>query len=228
MNKIKDIIYDFNDLFVVLLIIALTAGILVWRVDRIMAYPQYLETSSKEQELDFSMEGIDLKPEAVDRNMNDDPDNLEADWDSITSEPAIGDANEADVGDGTKPQPDNNSQGAAQTGETNPTGAAVQTGDSQDGKKEGAEGNEMTDIGLTGGSTPDGTYVTLSEVRFTVPKGASGGKVAQLLADAELVESKQAFINALEKSKKANRIQVGTFTIPAGSTVEDIVDILTK
>ena len=102
-----------------------------------------------------------------------------------------------------------------------------QQGEAQTGDSQKSETN-LADVGLTGGKTSDGTYVTMAEVRFTVPKGASGGKVGQLLEDAQLVESKEIFQSALEKSKKANRIQVGTFTIPAGSTVEDIVNILTK
>lgn len=39
MNKIKDFIYDKNDLLVALAIVALAALIIVFRVDTIMAYP---------------------------------------------------------------------------------------------------------------------------------------------------------------------------------------------
>ncbi len=219
MNKIKDIIYDFNDIFVILLIIALTAGVLFWRIDRIMAYPEYLESQKGETlNLDTDLSGLSLKPEAVDRNMNDDPGEIEANWENLSSEEAI-EAKESDVGDGTQPQP----QGNTQTGEAaQTTEGAVQTGDSQ--------GSTGTDIpgGLPGGKTGEGEYVTFSEVKFTVPKGASGTRVGNLLEEAQLVESKQAFVNALIAAKRENRLQVGTFTIPAGSTVNDIVEILTK
>ncbi|MBR0131342.1 MAG: endolytic transglycosylase MltG [Firmicutes bacterium] len=219
MNKIKDIIYDFNDIFVILLIIALTAGVLFWRIDRIMAYPEYLESQKGETlNLDTDLSGLSLKPEAVDKNMNDDPGDIEANWENLSSEEAI-EAKESDVGDGTQPQP----QGNTQTGEAaQPTEGAVQTGDSQ--------GSTGTDIpgGLPGGKTGEGEYVTFTEVKFTVPKGASGTRVGNLLEEAQLVESKQAFVNALIAAKRENRLQVGTFTIPAGSTVNDIVEILTK
>jgi hypothetical protein len=154
--------------------------------------------------------------------MNDDPGEIEANWENLTSEASI-EANEGDVGDGTQPQPQGNTNPDNQTGEAvQPTEGAVQTGDSQ--------GSTGTDIpgGLPGGKTGDGEYVTFSEVKFTVPKGASGTRVGNLLEEAQLVESKQAFVNALIAAKRENRLQVGTFTIPAGSTVNDIVDILTK
>ncbi len=225
MNKIKDIIYDFNDIFVILLIIALTAGVLFWRIDRIMAYPQYLEAQKGEHlDLDTDVSGLNLKPEAVDRNLNDDPGEIEANWENVTSEAAI-EANEGDVGDGSKPQDGTQGQTGEQTqeGESQTTEGAVQTGESQ-----GTTGLPSIEGGLPGGKTDDGKYVTFTEVKFTVPKGASGTRVGTLLEEAELVASKQDFINALIAAKKENRLQVGTFTIPAGSTAEDIVDILTK
>lgn len=40
MNKIKDFIYDKNDLLVALLVLVLAAIIILWRVDIIMAYPK--------------------------------------------------------------------------------------------------------------------------------------------------------------------------------------------
>jgi len=227
MNKIKDIIYDFNDIFVALLIVGLTAGILLWRINVIMAYPEYLESGQQVQEqLDTSFEGVDLKHLDADPNMTADADAVEANWDDATSDENIGDANEGDVGDGT----------AAQTGEGTQTGTGTgsddKSGTGSEGQQgtEGSEGQsgEVTIPGLTGGKTDNGEFITLQEVKFSVPKGASGTKVGTLLEEAGLVESKQAFITALTKAKKENRIQVGTFTIPAGSTVEDIVNIVTK
>ncbi len=208
MNKIKDIIYDFNDILVILLIIIITAGILFWRIQTIMAYPEYLAKSqqpAKPIEMDIS--GVTgLKTGEADTNLNADPDKVEANWDDITSEGAIEDANESEVGDGTKPadQPD----------------TPVTATDNPD--------NVVNATGSNGGKNQDGVYITFTEVKFTVPAGATGTRVGNLLAEAELVESREAFVGALIKAKKENRIQVGTFTIPQGSTVEDIVDIVTK
>ena len=42
MNKLKDIFYDKNDILVALIILAIAAVIIFWRVDVIMAYPETL------------------------------------------------------------------------------------------------------------------------------------------------------------------------------------------
>lgn len=47
MNRIKDFIYDKNDLLVALIIVALAALIIAFRVDVIMAYPSSLSANEK-------------------------------------------------------------------------------------------------------------------------------------------------------------------------------------
>ncbi len=45
-KRIRDYIYDINDIFIALMIIIVAAGIIVWRSTMIMSYPEYL--SAKE------------------------------------------------------------------------------------------------------------------------------------------------------------------------------------
>ena len=45
MNKLKDIFYDKNDILVALIILAIAAVVIFWRVDVIMAYPETLVAS---------------------------------------------------------------------------------------------------------------------------------------------------------------------------------------
>ena len=46
MNKLKDIFYDKNDILVALIILAVAAVVILWRVDVIMAYPETLVASA--------------------------------------------------------------------------------------------------------------------------------------------------------------------------------------
>ena len=80
MKKIKDLIYDYNDIFVALLIIAVAGAIIFWRVTNIMAYPDYLAGKDQTQtgEVDFS--DVDLTPANVD-DFNENPED-------ITTEPS--------------------------------------------------------------------------------------------------------------------------------------------
>ena len=49
MKKLKDIIYDYNDVLVALLIVAVAAGVIYWRVNVVMAYPKYAEAHGEQQ-----------------------------------------------------------------------------------------------------------------------------------------------------------------------------------
>ena len=42
IKRIRDFIYDINDIFIALLIVLIAAGIIVWRSSSIMKYPEYL------------------------------------------------------------------------------------------------------------------------------------------------------------------------------------------
>ncbi len=97
-----------------------------------------------------------------------------------------------------------------------PDDTAADTQVSQDAGSADAENND------TGVSAPTG------DVSFTVSANQPAESIGQALADAGLVADKQTFINAVNAAGAATRLKVGTFTIPAGSTPEQIVVILTS
>ena len=75
MRKIKDLIYDYNDIFVALLIIAAAAAIIFWRVTDIMAYPEYLAGKEQTQTGDVDFSDVDLTPVDVEP-FNEDPEEI--------------------------------------------------------------------------------------------------------------------------------------------------------
>ena len=75
MRKIKDLIYDYNDIFVALLIIAAAAAIIFWRVTDIMAYPEYLAGKEQTQTGDVDFSDVDLTPVDIEP-FNDDPEEI--------------------------------------------------------------------------------------------------------------------------------------------------------
>ncbi|MBR2098978.1 MAG: endolytic transglycosylase MltG [Firmicutes bacterium] len=109
MKKIKDLIYDYNDIFVALLIIAVAGAIIFWRVTNIMAYPDYIagKTQSQTGEVDFS--DVDLTPTNVD-DFNENPED-------ITTEPSEEGQGEQTPADGsqTEGQPAEDPTQTAQT-----------------------------------------------------------------------------------------------------------------
>ena len=72
------------------------------------------------------------------------------------------------------------------------------------------------------------TKAPSGDVSFTVSANQSAQAIGQALASAGLVTDSQTFINAVNAAGAATRLKVGSFTIPAGSTPEQIVAILTS
>ena len=173
MNKIRDIIYDYNDIFVALLIIVLAGAMLLWRVNAIMEYPEYLaantDNTPKTPTEEPDLSGLDLTTDAaISTDYNTNPDDANAVPETpaaVTTSPAV-----------ENPTP------------VQPTG----------------------------------------DVKFEVPKGSSASKIADLLRQAGLIESQQDFLKMLSDKKADTKLKAGTFTIPAGSSLEDIISILTR
>lgn len=73
-----------------------------------------------------------------------------------------------------------------------------------------------------------GVFKTSRDATFTVPTGSVCSKIATLLSDANLVESAESFMQTVTSMSAETRLKAGIFSIPAGSTAEDIVRILSK
>ena len=79
IKRIRDFIYDINDVFVAIVILLIAVGVIFWRSTSIMAYPQYLAEkngNTNTANLDFS--DIDLTPEKID-DINPNPDDPKID-----------------------------------------------------------------------------------------------------------------------------------------------------
>ncbi len=203
MNKIRDFIYDFNDIVVALLIIAITAGIVCWRVDTIMDYPAYLAAKASGPQIpDTDFTDVDLTPGEVDVNLNRNPEDVD-----IPEAP----------GEETQ-------GGQTEVGE-NQEGEAPQGGQTEGEQPEGGE-NQGEQGQTSSGKLADGK--TTEDTRISIPSGVSSSKIGDILLEAGLIESKDAFNKAVSDKNAEQKLKAGDFMIPAGSTVADIVNIISK
>ncbi|MBR0140580.1 MAG: endolytic transglycosylase MltG [Firmicutes bacterium] len=188
MNKIKDLIYNMNDIIVALLILAVAGSVIYWRVNEIMDYPAYAAAQKSEvAKLQPDFTDVDLTPGEVDQNLNAAPEDFDASKEGETTQPQEGET--------TQPQ----------EGETKP----------QEGETKPAE------------TTKEG-FVTKADVKFTIPAGSSCDKIGSLLFQQGLIESKEAFVKEVIAQKADTKLQTGTFNIPAGSDMNDIIKIITR
>lgn len=65
-------------------------------------------------------------------------------------------------------------------------------------------------------------------VNFTINDGEASSIIAQNLLDEGLISSANEFISAVQGAGAETALRSGTFSIPEGSTPEEIVEILTK
>ena len=75
MKKLKDLIYDYNDVFVALLIVIVAAGVLAWRINVVMGYPFRSAKIDPIQEIDVNFDDINLNKEDIDPMIDPDDEN---------------------------------------------------------------------------------------------------------------------------------------------------------
>lgn len=65
-------------------------------------------------------------------------------------------------------------------------------------------------------------------VSFKINQGDAGFKIAQNLKSAGLISSTKDFLYALDQSHLGNRMKSGTYKIQRGSSINEVIHILTK
>jgi cytoskeletal protein RodZ len=92
------------------------------------------------------------------------------------------------------------------------------------------------DAGAGSGTTADAADTTQTtappadgtEVTLTVQSGMSSDQIAVALKDAGLIATSEEFNTAVRSKGAETKLRAGSFKIPAGSSVDAIIDILTR
>ncbi|MDR0851422.1 MAG: hypothetical protein LBN36_02890 [Clostridiales Family XIII bacterium] len=77
-------------------------------------------------------------------------------------------------------------------------------------------------------TTPPPTPPPTETTQFVVNSGEATSTIASNLAAAGLVSSSTDFLNAVKAVGAETRLKAGTFQIPAGSNIDQIIQILTR
>ncbi len=94
MNKIKDIIYNKSDILIAILILAIAALIIFWRLGIILEYPKQLIGTDEASEVLTEPEGADQAEANTDASSENTSDAAQTGGES--TKPADGEANNAD------------------------------------------------------------------------------------------------------------------------------------
>ncbi|MGE5704241.1 MAG: hypothetical protein ACM32O_17080 [Clostridia bacterium] len=64
-------------------------------------------------------------------------------------------------------------------------------------------------------------------VSLRIPGATNATKAGEIMVQAGLIEKPQQLVDALRSAKKLDRIRAGNYTIPKGTSVDDIVKLIT-
>ena len=228
LKKIRDFIYDINDIFVAIIILLAAAGIIIWRSTAIMAYPDYLAAKnppSNSANVDFS--GIDLTPENVENITQ----NLEI-IDPVDPDPnAQTDPNQGGTEDPNAPA--DPSQGGTEdpNAPADPSQGGTEDPNAQTGPNQGGteDPNAPADPNQGGEQQPQTGTVTATIFVDTWGNGERWPKIADKLAQAGLIpkEETDEFVETVNKLGYAGKLQPGTYEL-TNTSYEDMIKVICR
>ena len=204
MKRIKDFLYNWNDIVIIILIILAAAALITWRVNKIMEYPSTLVNNVTDADA-TDTEATDGEAEATTDGEGADAEATTTDGDADNAETTDGESTDAENSDSESTDADTESQ----TTETQPTNTYVEPG----------SGPRDSDIWENGHLK--------SSVTVTTGQGTAYDAVDSLIAAGLFTSFDDYFAVCMRVGVDSSRIQAATFTFDAGQTQEDIVKQVT-
>ena len=197
-KRVRDFIYDINDIFIALIIVLAAAGVIVWRSVDIMNYPKYLANKPLTTVEDVNFTDTDLEP--VDPNASEDPDGQ-------------GQNDPGQDQQGTVPGPDQSTTPEQQSGQQDSSSStpAEQSGSND---QEQSDGKKVITATINIESGFRGGWNTV------VNRLVSAG----LLKSTD----KDAFIKKVISLKLDRSLRVGTYKLSSDMSYEQMIKILCK
>ena len=197
MNKIKDIIYDKSDILIAILILALAAIVILWRLGIILEYPKEII-------------GTD-DPANVLTEPTDDDESGEATETGDQGE--AGDA--AETGESDDGEDAGDSGESTETGDDEESGDAGESGDTEDGESGEDEAQVTTQAQWDGDKLAKDLEVTIT--------GTTASAAVQCLVDAGVYEDYADYQKVCkENGWDHEKMKAGVFTFEKGQTKKDI------
>ena len=215
IKKLKDIFYDYNDILVAMIIIAVAGLVIANNIDSIMAYPASVAENIEVSGKDGPMKYADNPPIV-------EPGNGAAAGSGDGTTGTDGPTGEAQNPDGQSPE------GQSSDGQNAGTNVGNAGQNNMGGGASGNPGaNEADGSGSQSGSG-SGSSGLPANIAVTIPTGSSGDRIADILLQAGLIKDKQDFNQAVIAAGAEGKLRAGYFVIPSNATPAEIISILTR
>lgn len=187
-EKIKDLVYDFSDIIISLVIITMIFGVVSWKISDSMAYSSFTEQASKAT--------LDSKDK-----------------------------------DETATSADGATDAAATTTDANANTTADASANTAGGKPAASTTTNAPAANSTAVNPPATTAnppavapaATPTEFKVEIPAGSAGITIAKILKEKGVITDTKLFITRVDQLKMGPKLKAGSFTIKAGSTLDDVI-----
>ena len=204
MNKIKDIIYDKSDILIAILILALAAIIILWRLGIILEYPKQIVGTDDTTNVLTDPENDSESGDATETDSGDSGDATETGDGEDT-----GDATE--TGDG---EDSGDSGDATETGDGEDSGDATETGDGEDS----SESSVTTKAEWDGNKLAKDLEVTIT--------GTTASAAVQCMVDAGIYADYADYQKVCQENGwDHEKMRAGVFTFKKGTSKKDIREV---
>lgn len=199
-EKLKDLVYDFSDIIISLIIITMIFGVVSWKISDSMAYSTFTDEGTK-----ASVEKTNETPaDNADATSTVNVDTKDETASTTGSDQAV-------TSTGGKPAAGNTTNQTATTGNT------------------AGSSNTTTNTATTNTATttPPTNTAPTGDFKVEIPSGSSGIAIAKILKDKSIISDTKMFITRVDQLKLGSKLKAGSFTIKAGSTLDEVIYTLT-
>lgn len=224
MKYIKDFFYNISDFFIIILILGLAGGIIYWRVNIIMDYPEVLAAEARENAEIIAPSNSPGNSGAGEHANSNASSGANDDKDEEKDADTAADANAG-----------NNAEGTADTENDSDSDSAVDTNTDSDSNGEDGNENENGDDGDTDNNDNNSTTTDGPRDNTIWKDGRLKVDMTVDLASGDSYDAVESLVNAglfstyyefeticAKIDANPSMIKAGTFSFPAGYSQEDI------
>lgn len=205
-ERIKDLVYDFSDIIISLIIITLIFGVVSWKISDSMAYNSFTDEAGSAA--------------VADKDQTNTNDNANADT-TVSTGTTDQTTTTDNAQTGGKPA-------ASDTTTNTQTNAGTNAGTNTNTTTPATTTNTTTPA--TNTTTPATTVTTPpagADFKVEIPAGSSGLAIAKILKEKSIISDTKMFITRVDQLKMGSKLKAGSFTIKSGSTLDEVIYTLT-
>ncbi len=229
MEKIKDFIYEKSDVFFASLVIVAVVGVVFYNLSGWMVIDgessRYHQVPVHTASADSNKDATTNTEQNTENNPQENTSDAQNSSDSTTTESST------DAEKTTEAQSSESSTAAQNTTDQKTTENATSDNNSTETTAPAqttTPAQNQTNSSTTQPSTTKPATNTNAERNITIAAGSSASSIASALKTQGIITDSQAFLNKIAEMKKETKLKAGTFKIPAGASMEDVINILTK